>query len=392
MTRLGARLLIVLMSTFLAIGVVACGEEFGFSGNVGLELTYTPVPPLSYNIETGLTLGLSVADFTFESETIFDLSGFQSQQFGVAVGIGVVSIADEILFGPYFSWNQLSIDAQIVGVTVGLDLILADIVPQTPGYTYSMGAVLELSSGVISGFSITTLTGFGATNLVNLLGGIEAPHSYDLLSLFYNLDGLCVAQTEPKVTIVPNFYFEEEFVRLEIDFCGILSSSSTWLDWSGFVKEVFEFGYRFEEPSLAFLTAITIDDSFAITGLDFILDLAISQVQFTSWTSFAPPTTPSVLPVVFSGQRFAVSFEIFGAWITSETSFDGSFLFERQRLAIVAEIEPVTFTSLTVFDGLGFSSQCLRAGVTFCGVTLYTTAAFDASGITEVSVGFELSF
>jgi len=390
MTRFGARLLIALVSAFLAIGVVACGEGLGFSGNVGLELTYTPVPPLSYNIETGLTLGLSVADFTFESETIFDLSGFQSQEFGVSVGIGAVSIADEILFDPYFSWNQLSVDADIVGITVGVDLILAGVAGQTA--SHSMGTVLELSSGVISGFSITTLTGFGATNLVNLLGGIEAPHSYNLLGLFYNLDGLCAAQTEPKVTIVPNFYFEEELVRLEIDFCGILSSSSTWLDWNGFVKEVFEFGYRFEEPSLAFLTAITIDDSFAITGLDFILDLAIGEVQFTSWTSFAPPTTPSVLPVVFSGQKFAVSFEIFGAWITSETGFDGSFLFERQRLAIVAEIEPVTFASLTVFDALGFSSQCLRAGVTFCGVTLYTTAAFDASGVTEVSVGFELSF
>ena len=390
MTRLGTRLLTVLMSAFLAIGVVACGEGFGFSGNVGLELTYTPVPPLSYNIETGLTLGLSVADFTFESETIFDLSGFQSQGFGVAVGIGVVSVADQILFDPYFSWNQLSIDADIVGITVGVDLILADIGGQTANH--SMGTVLELSSGVISGFSITTLTGFGATNLVNLLGGIEGPHSYGLLGLFYNLDGLCVTQTEPRVTIVPNFYFEEEFVRLEIDFCGILSSSSTWLDWNGFVKEVFEFGYRFEEPCLAFLTAITIDASFAVTGLDFILDLGLGAIQFSSWTSFAPPTTPSILPVVFSGQRCAVSFEIFGVWITSETGFDGSFLFERQRLAIVAEIEPVTFTSLTVFDGLGFSSQCLRAGVTFCGVTLYATAGFDASGLTKVSVGFEWSF
>ena len=390
MRRFGARLLITLVWASLATGVVVCGEGFGFSGNIGLELAYTPVPPLSYNIETGLTMGLSVADFTFESETVFDLNGFQSQQLGVSVGIGVVSIADDILFDPYFSWNQLSVDAEIVGITVGVDLILADIGGQTP--SYSMGTVLELSSGVISGFSITTLTGFGATNLINLLGGIEAPHSYDLLSVFYDLDGLCVTQTEPRVTVVPNFYFEEEVVRLAVDFCGILSSSTTWLDWSGFVQEVFEFGYRFEDPSLAFLTALTIDDSFAIAGLDFILGLSICEVQFTSWTSFAPPAVPSVLPVVFSGQSFAVSFGLFGAWITSETDFDGSFLFERQRLAIVAEIEPVTFASLTVFDGLGFSGQCLRAGVTFCGVTLYTTAAFDAGGVTEVSVGFELSF
>lgn len=390
MSRLRARFVGIFIPIVLIIGGFAYGEEMGFSGTVGLELTYAPVSLTSYDIETGLTLSVSVTDFTFDSETVFDLSGFQSQGFGVAVNLGAVSIADEILFDPYFSWNQLSVDAQIVGITVGVDLILADIGTQTP--SYSMGLVLELGSGVISGFSITTLTGFGATDLVNIFGGIEAPYSYELLSLFYHLDTLCAPQTEPRVTIVPGFYFEEELLRLEIDFCGILSSSSTWFDWSGFVKEVFEFGYRFEEPSLSFLTAITIDGGFAISGLDFILDLEICEVQFTSWTSFATPPTPSVLPVVFSGQGFAVAFEIFSVNITSETDFDGTFLFARQRLAIEAEIDPVTFTSLTVFDGAGFSNQCLEAGVTFCGVTLYTTASFDLSGITEVSVGVKFVF
>jgi len=399
MPRMYAGFMVAIILGMLLIGEVMLGQEtqgIGFSGDVGLELSYTAVPPLSYNIETDLTLSISVTDFTFESATVFDLSGFQAQGFGASVDLGAVRIADEVLFDPYFSWNRLSVDAEIVGVTVGLDLILADIGTQSP--SYSMGAVLELSSGVISGFSITTLTGFGATDLVNVLDGVEAPYSYELLELFYHLDNLCLSPIDLEnlfylaPTIVSGFYFEEELVRLEADFCGIISSSSTWLDWNGFAKEVFEFGYRFEEPSLAFLTAITIDESFAISGLDFILNLEICEVQFTSWTSFAAPTSPSVLPIVFSGQGFAVSFELFGVDITSETDFDGTFLFERQLLAIEAEIDPVTFTSLTVFDGSGFSSQCLQAGVTFCGVTLYTTAAFDTSGITEVSVGFEFTF
>ncbi len=395
MSRMRARFMVVFVVTLVTVGGVTLADEgIGFSGNVGFELTFAPLLPLSYNIESDLTISLSVADFTFESETIFDLSGFQSQGFDVSVNLGAVDIADAILFDPNFAWNQLSVDMQIVGITVGLDLILADIGAQTP--SYSMGAVLELSSGIISGFSITTLTGFGATDLVNILWGVEAPFSYELLELFYHLDDLCASPIgldiylEP--TIVSGFYFEEELVRLEVDFCGVLASSTTWLNWYGFVKEVFEFGYRFEEPSLSFLTAITIDDSFSISGLDFIVDLEICDVHFTSWTSFAEQTPSAIIPIVFSGQKFAVSFEVFGVLITSETDFDGNFLFERQRLAIEAEIEPVTFTSLTVFDGAGFSSQCIQAGVTFCGITFYTTAMFDASGITEVSVGFELTF
>jgi len=37
------------------------GSGLGFSGTVGLDVTFTPIPPLSYNIESGLSLSLSVA-------------------------------------------------------------------------------------------------------------------------------------------------------------------------------------------------------------------------------------------------------------------------------------------------------------------------------------------
>jgi len=392
MPRMCVRLVVAFLLVMLAAGGLTLAEETGFSGGVGLEITFIPIPPLSYDIEADLTLSLSIACFTFESETVFALTGFQSQEFDVEVDLGAVSIAEEIIFDPYFSWNQLSVDALIIAVETGLDLILADIGIGTQSPSYSMGAVLELSSGVMSGFSITTLTGFGAIDLVNVLGGVEAPFSHNLLDLFSYLDSLFAPQFTPRVTIVPGFYFEEEFVRLEVDYCGLLSSSSTWLDWTGFAKEVFEFGYQFEEPSLSFLTAMTFDNSFSISGLDFILDLEICGVQFTSWTSFTAPQTPSVLPIVFSGQRFAVSFEVFGVLVTAETDFDGTFLFERQLLAIEAEIEPVAFTSLTAFDRTGFSGEWIKAQVRFSGVTLYTLAAFDFGGIIEVSFGFELAF
>jgi len=389
MPRMCSGFMVAFLLVILATGGLTLAEETEFSGGVGLEITFIPIPSLSYDIEADLTLSLSVACFTFESETVFALTGFQSQEFDVEVGLGVVSIAEEIIFDPYFSWNQLSVDAQIVGVEVGLDLVLANI---GTVQTYSMGAVFEISSEVICGFSITTLTGFGAIDLVNVLGGVEAPFSHNLLDLFSYLDSLFAPQFTPRVTIVPGFYFEEELVRLEVDYCGLLSSSSTWLDWTGFAKEVFEFGYQFEEPSLSFLTAMTFDNSFSISGLDFILDLEICGVQFTSWTSFTAPQTPSVLPIVFSGQGFAVSFEVFGVLVTAETDFDGTFLFERQLLAIEAEIEPVAFTSLTAFDRTGFSGEWIKAQVRFSGVTLYTLAAFDFGGIIEVSFGFELAF
>ncbi len=387
-------LLVVAMGTGAMADDPCCppGSALGFSGSVGLEFTFTPVPPSSYNIETGLSLSIGISGFTFSSSTVFDLSGFESQECGVDVDLGAVQIGDEILFDPHFSWNDLSLSAQIVGIELGTDLILADIGSvQTP--EYSMAAVLRLSSGENCGFSITTLTGFGATDLINMLDGVEAPFSYDLLSLFYHTEELFDSSESLNVTVVSGFYFEEELVRLQMDYMGLMSSSTTWFDWTGFKYETLEIGYRFGEPSLAFLSAIAIDDTFSVSSIDFILDLQIDPVRFTSRTSFAASLPPSATPIVFSGQGFALSFALCEqVTVGSITLFDATFMFAQQDLSIEASIDPVTLTSLTTFDATGFSGQWIRAEVTFSGVSLYTVAGFDFSGIDYITFGFELKF
>ena len=391
MPRLCARIAICTVVLSLLGGGIAMADDVGFSGFVGLEITYTPVPPTSYNIGADLVLAFDVSGFSFVSETGFDLAGFQSQRVTLGVDLGAVQIGEEILFDPYFSWNELSIDMAIAGVDIGVDFILANIGSvQTP--TYSMGAVIELSSGIVCGFSITSLTGFGAIALVNILGGIEAPFSYEMLTLFNHLDTLCTLPLDLDVTIVPNFYFEEELVRLEADFMGLVASNSTWFDATGLSRMLFELGYRFEEPTLSFLASMGLDGLFVITDIDFIVDLQIDVVRFTSHTWFVENPLPVLIPIVFDGQGFAVSFEICGVLITTETDFDGSLLFAQQLIAIEATFDPVTFRSLTTFDAAGFANQCIYADVTICGAKLYTRAEFDFSGIDLVTFGFDLTF
>lgn len=381
--------LVVLVS--LLAGGGAAADDLGFSGRVGLEVSYTPIPPASYNIGADLSLGFDVSGFSFTSGTGFDLFGFQSEKVTLSVDLGAVQISEEIRFEPAFSWNELSVELGIVGVVFGVDWVLANIgSPQTP--SYSMGAVVELSSGIVCGFSITSLTGFGAVDLVNVLGGIEAPFSHTLLGLFHYLDTLCIPPIELDVTIVDGFYFEEELVRLEVDYLGLIASNTTRFDYMGLSQMLFELGYRFEEPSLSFLTSMTIDGSFAITGLGFIVDLEIDVVRFTSHTIFIEATPPAPIPIIFGGQGFVVSFEICGLVITSETDFDDSFLFSQEIIAIDAVIDPVTFRSLTTFDAGGFAGECVYAGVAFSGVRLYTRAEFGGTGIQLVVFGFELSF
>jgi hypothetical protein len=116
------------------------------------------------------------------------------------------------------------------------------------------------------------------------------------------------------------------------------------------------------------------------------------MVRLTSHTWFVDNPPPAVVPIVFDGQGFAVSFELCGVQITTETDFDDAFFFAQQLIAIEAEIDPVRFRSLTTFDAAGFVGQCIYADVCFSGVLLYTQALFDFSGIQEVTLGFELTF
>ncbi len=391
MPRLCARIAICVVLVALLGGGIASANDVGFTGFVGLGITYTPLPPTSFNIGADLKLAFSVSGFSFASETGFDLTGFQSERVTLAVDLGAVQLSEEILFDPYFTWNELSLDLSIAGVDIGVDFILANIGSvQTP--TYSMGAVVELSSGIVCGFSITSLTGFGAIDLVNILGGIEAPFSYELLYLFNHLDTLCTLPLDLDVTIVPGFYFEEELVRLEADFMGMIASNTTWFDAGGLSRMLFELGYRFEEPSLSFLATMGFNGFFVLTDIDFIVDLQIDVVRFTSHTWFIENPVPVPIPIAFGGQGFAVSFELCGVLFTTETDFDGSFLFAQQLIAIEATFDPVSFRSLTAFDGAGFASQCIYADVTFCGVKLYTKAEFDFSGVNLVTFGFDFTF
>ena len=390
MPRIGGRIAVLAALGIIALSGMVSANGLGFSAGIGLEVSYTPVPPTSYSIGSDLSLSFSIAGFSLASHTGFDLTGFESEIVTLEVDLGAVQIGEEIRFEPYFSWNELSVDLAIVGVEIGLDWILADIGSvQTPELT--MGAVFEVSSGIVCGFSISSLTGFGAIDLVNVLGGIEAPFVYDFMYLFHHVDALCVDVVPLDVTIVSGFYFEEELFRLEVDYMGLLASNTTWFDSTGLSKMIFELGYRFPEPSLGFLTAVTLDGAFAITGIDFLVDVQIDALRFTSHTSFAEPLVPLPIPIVFMGQGFGVSFEFCGVRITSITQFDDVFLFEQEQIAIEAEVAPVSFISLTTFDAGGFASQCIYGDVCFSGVLLYTRAEFDFTGIQEVVFGFELS-
>ncbi|MCX6101086.1 MAG: hypothetical protein NTV92_06660 [Candidatus Bipolaricaulota bacterium] len=255
-----------------------------------------------------------------------------------------------------------------------------------------MRVVVALESEIPCGLGIASVTGFGATDLVNVLGGAPAPFSHDMLVLFDHLATLCNPADDLDVTIVDGFFFEEELLRLTLSYSGLVASHTMWFDAAGLSQMVFELGYALADPSLSLLTSITLDGGFSVANIDLMVAAEIDVVRFTSRTSFAKPTFPIPLPVLFSGQKFAIAFELSGVNVTSETDFDDLFFFDAEIIAIEATVDPVNFVSLTTFDSGGFASECIQASVTFSGVKLSTDAEFTWGGVVRVSFGFELSF
>ncbi len=375
----------------LAGATAAWAADLGFSATVGLEITYTPIPPATYNIGSDLELGFRMPGFSLDSVTSFDLDGFAGEEVAFALDLGPARIAEEVRFEPEFHWNELSLDVSVVGVGIGVDWIFANIgSTQTP--SYSMGVVVSLESRMPFGLSVASVTGFGATDVVNVLGGADAPFCEKALYLYDYLATVCDPADDPDVTIVDGLYFEEELLRLTLEYSGMVASHTMWFDAGGLSQLVFELGYVFADPAIAILTCVTLDGSFAPTEIDAVLDVLVDTVRFTSWTRFAAPLFPVPVPVLFAGQGFVVSFELSGVSVTSETDFDDLFLFEAEKIAVTATIDPITFVSLTTFDAAGFESECLQASVCFSGVRLETRAQFSWEGVELVSFGFELEF
>ncbi len=375
----------------LAAAAPVWAGDLGFGATVGLEITYTPIPPASYNIGSDLQLAFDVPGFTLRSSTGFDLAGFTFERVALGIDLGAAQIAEDIRFEPSFDWNEMSLDVSIVGVQVGADWIFANTgSAQTP--SYGMAAVVAVESEMPFGLGLASVTGFGATDVVNVVGGAAAPFEDEMLFLYDYIDTVCNPAEELDVTVVDGFFFEEELLRLTLLYSGMVASHTMWFDATGLSQIVFELGYVFPDPALAILTAITLDGGFSVTTIDVVVDVLIDAVRFTSWTGFAEPAFPLPLPVLFSGQKFAVAFELSGVSVTSETDFDDLFMFEAEAIAIVATIDPVTFVSLTTFDAGGFAGECIQASVAFSGVKLSTDAQFTWDGVVLVSFGFELSF
>lgn len=275
----------------LAVGGLA-QEPCDFSGVLGVEFSFIPVPPAGLDVFTTVELGLSFCGVGVESRTVLSLTGLEAEHLRFFLELEGLSFGTGMRFDPCFSKYWLEVRFGCCPVEVGGLFLVENLVAacQTPDYT--VGIVLDLGLWFDGGFFVHSLTGFG------------------VIGLYYLID----EDPATELIAVPGWWFEEELVHLGfITDCLDLQS---WIlfDTAGFAWVQFAASYYWSEPWIELGTRIRLNSAFGFDWAELILGLRVDPLTLRSVTTFDFSG--------FLGEEIYVAVEFSGIKLYSRTVFD----------------------------------------------------------------------
>jgi len=246
---------------FLACGIGVMGlaqEGCELSGALGVELTFTPVPPASLSVDTAITSSLSFAGASVESRTVISLDGLESEHMRFAIDLDGVTLATGMRFDPCFSRYWFEVRGGCCPFDLGALLLVENLAEacQTPDFT--VGIVLDLGLAFDPGFFVRSNVGFASQCLRT-----ESLFSFDEL---------------------------------------------------GFAWAQLHASYMWAEPAAQLGARLWIDSTFAFSQADLILRVTIDPVELRSVTSLDS--------LGFLSQEIDISISFSGVKLYSRTSFD----------------------------------------------------------------------
>ncbi len=148
----------------------AAGQELGFGGTLGMEFTFTPLPPAGLDITADITLALSFGNAEVTNRTRLAWDGLREAWLGFGLDFSLLQVETAMRFDPCFSMYRLALRTTWCPVELG-GLILVEnlgvLCEEPPDYT--VGLVLDLTFALESGYWLRSLTGFGVWDLYNLV-------------------------------------------------------------------------------------------------------------------------------------------------------------------------------------------------------------------------------
>ena len=275
------------------IGVIGLAQDGGeLSGALGVELTFTPVPPASLSVDTAITSSLSFAGASVESRTVISLDGLESEHMKFSIDLDGVTLATGMRFDPCFSRYWFEVRGGCCPFDLGAMLLVENLAEacQTPDFT--VGIVLDLGLAFDPGFFVRSITGFGVEDLYHLVD--EYP------------------QTE--VTAVSGWWFREELINVGFASQCLRTESLFSFDELGFAWAQLLASYMWAEPAAQLGARLWIDSTFAFSQADLILRVTIDPMELRSVTSLDS--------LGFLSQEIDISISFSGVKLYSRTSFD----------------------------------------------------------------------
>lgn len=291
------RLLAVLLVAVVG-GVTSWSQPPAVSGSLGIEVTFTPIPPATLDITSAITLSLSFGRAEVLSRTELSLAGLLAQHLVMGVNLNGVGLRSGLRFDPCFSKYWFEVQGGCCPLELG-GLFLVEnlaLTCQTPNYT--IGIVLDLGVAWRPGFFARSLTGFGVTDLYHLI----------------DLD------PATGLTAVPGVWFEEELLHL--GFTGVCFRTDSMVLFDPFGLAWFELGasYLYPDPEAELGLRIRLLGTFTLDWAKLSLGVRVPPVAIRLLTTFDLGG--------FVDQE--VRAEVFFSWVRiySRTRFDFSGLIQ----------------------------------------------------------------
>lgn len=278
----------------VGMSLAAPAQEAGctFSGTLGMEFSFIPVPPATLDINTAITLGLTMGGASVESRTVLSLHGLEEEHFKMGVDLGGITLTTGMRFDPCFSKYWFEVRGGCCPFDLGALFLVENLAAacQTPDYT--VGLVLDLGLSFDSGFFVRSTTGFGVEDLYHL---IDDDPATDL-------------------TAVPGWWFEEELLHIGFATQCLRTESMFLFDELGFAWARFYASYTWQEPVIELGARVWLNSAFAFSQADLILGITIDPVSLKSITSFDWSG--------FLSQEIDISISFSGIELYSRTTFD----------------------------------------------------------------------
>ncbi len=277
----------------------AMGEDCGFGGSLGLEFTFTPVPPAALDISTDITLSLTFGGAYLMSRTHLTWDGLEASWLTVGLHFEDLEFRSSMRFDPCFSMYRLEARGLCCPFSLGGLLILENLAPLCEPPDYTLGVALDLELSFSSGFWVRSLTGFGVWDL------------------YYLVDD----DVRTDIQAAPGWWFEEQLIGLGL--YGTCFFTDTWVLFTDLGLSWWRVAtsYRWTQPQVEVGARLWFLGLFAFTQADLVVAGHIEPVALESVTTFDLGG--------FLMQKLSIEVAFSGITIYARTHFDFSGLLQQ---------------------------------------------------------------